>query len=53
MPGMAGIEVRRLTASSALADYLDWPGLQQVFEIERPVTCKRTGQQRRETVYGN
>lgn len=46
------IEVRRLTASSALADYLDWPGLQQVFEIERKVTSKRTGQERRETVIG-
>ena len=44
--------MRRLTASSALADYLNWPGLQQVFEIERTVTYKRTGQQRREVVYG-
>ena len=44
--------MRRLTASSALVDYLAWPGLQQVFEIERTVTYQRTGQQRRETVYG-
>ena len=50
--GHGRIEVRRLTASSALVDYLDWPGLQQVFEIERTVTRKRTGQTRRETVYG-
>jgi predicted transposase YbfD/YdcC len=50
--GHGRIEVRCLTASSALADYLDWPGLQQVFEIERMVTRKRTGQVRRETVYG-
>ena len=50
--GHGRIEVRRLTASNALVDYLDWPGLQQVFEIERTVTCKRTGQTRREIVYG-
>ena len=50
--GHGRIEVRRLTASSALVDYLAWPGLQQVFEIERTVTYQRTGQQRRETVYG-
>jgi len=50
--GHGRIEVRRLTASSALVDYLDWPGLQQVFEIERTVTRKRTGQARREIVYG-
>jgi predicted transposase YbfD/YdcC len=50
--GHGRIEVRCLTASSALADYLDGPGLPQVFEIERPVTCKRTGHQRRETVLG-
>jgi predicted transposase YbfD/YdcC len=39
-----------LTARSALADYLAWPGLPQVFEIERTVTRKRTGQVRHETV---
>ena len=50
--GHGRIEVRRLTASSALVDYLAWPGLKQVFEIERTVTYQRTGQQRRETVYG-
>jgi len=50
--GHGRIEVRRLTASSALVDYLAWPGLQQVFEIERTVTRKRTGQVRHETVYG-
>ena len=42
----------RLTASSALADYLAWPGLQQVFEIARTATRQRTGQARHETVYG-
>jgi len=50
--GHGRLEVRRLTASSALVDYLAWPGLQQVCEIARTVTRTRTGQQRHETVYG-
>ncbi len=50
--GHGRVEVRRLTASNALADYLDWPGLQQVFEIVRTTTNPRTGQARCETVYG-
>ena len=44
--------MRRLIASSARADYLAWPGLQQVCEIARTVTRKRTGQARRTIVYG-
>jgi len=31
-------EVRRLRASTALREYLDWPGVQQVCEITRTVT---------------
>jgi predicted transposase YbfD/YdcC len=31
-------EVRRLWASTALAAYLDWPGVQQVAKVERTVT---------------
>ena len=50
--GHGRIEVRRLTASRALADYLAWPGLQQVFESAGTVTVKRTGRERREVVYG-
>ena len=50
--GPGRIEVRRLTASSALVDYLAWPEPQQIFAIEHTVTRKRTGQARRETVYG-
>jgi len=46
------IEQRRLTASSALLGYTLWPGLQQVFQIERTITVKKTGQQRHEIVYG-
>jgi predicted transposase YbfD/YdcC len=43
-------EQRRLTASSALVGYRDWPGLAQVFQIERSVTMKKHGEQRHEVV---
>ncbi len=50
--GHGRIERRQLAASTALADYLHWPGLQQVFRLERTVTSKKTGMQRHEVVYG-
>jgi predicted transposase YbfD/YdcC len=34
------LEVRRLWASTALNEYLDWPGLKQVLKIEREVEQK-------------
>jgi predicted transposase YbfD/YdcC len=34
------LEVRRLWASTALNNYLDWPGLKQVLKIEREVEKK-------------
>jgi predicted transposase YbfD/YdcC len=34
------LEVRRLWASAALNDYLDWPGLQQVCKVEREIEKK-------------
>ena len=37
------IEQRRLTASTALVGYSDWPGLQQALRLERRVLDKRTG----------
>ena len=36
--GHGRLEQRRLTASSALVGYSDWPGLAQVFQLERGVT---------------
>jgi predicted transposase YbfD/YdcC len=36
------IEVRRLWASSALREYLDWPGVQQVCKVERTVRENET-----------
>jgi predicted transposase YbfD/YdcC len=45
-------ERRRLTSSTALRGYSDWPGLQQVFRLERIVTCKKSGKHHQEIVYG-
>ena len=50
--GHGRIEPRRLTASSALVGYSDWPGLAQVFQLERGVIMKKSGQERHEVVYG-
>jgi len=50
--GHGRLEQRRLTASSALVGYSDWPGRAQVFHIERSVTLKKHGEQRHEVVYG-
>jgi predicted transposase YbfD/YdcC len=46
------IEVRTLTTSSQLNDFLDWPFLQQVFKLERHVTIQKSGKTRNEIVYG-
>jgi len=45
------IEERRLRASTALAGYVDWPGHQQVLEVERTITDKGSGETRREVAY--
>jgi predicted transposase YbfD/YdcC len=50
--GHGRIEHRRLTASGALVGYTDWPGLRQVFRLERRTIIKKTGEIRGETVYG-
>jgi predicted transposase YbfD/YdcC len=50
--GHGRLEERRLTASTALVEYSDWPGLAQVFQVERRVTVKQSGAQRAEAVYG-
>ena len=47
------IEVRTLQASSALtAAYCGWPGLQQVFRVERQRIDKRTGARSAKVVFG-
>jgi predicted transposase YbfD/YdcC len=50
--GHGRMEKRSLTISTALRDYTDWPGLQQVFKLERTVTFKKTGRRRHQIVYG-
>jgi predicted transposase YbfD/YdcC len=45
------IEERRLRSSTALLGYTDWPGHQQVLEVERTITHKGTGETRREIAY--
>jgi predicted transposase YbfD/YdcC len=46
------LEERRLTASSALKGYLHWPGVEQVFRLERRTTQVTSGQVTSEVVYG-
>lgn len=46
------LETRTLTTSSMLNDYLDWPYLGQVFQLQRRVVELSTGKTRQETVYG-
>jgi predicted transposase YbfD/YdcC len=45
-------EWRTLQASTALTRYLDWPGMAQVFCLERRIVDTRTGEVSREVVYG-
>jgi predicted transposase YbfD/YdcC len=46
------IEQRAIWTSTALNDYLNFPGVGQVFVIERPTIEKTTGKTTTETVYG-
>ena len=50
--GHGRLAERRLTASTALVEDGDWPGLAQVCPGERRVTVKQNGAQRAEVVYG-
>jgi len=50
--GHGRLEVRTLTTSSQLNDFLDWPFLQQVFQLQRTITTSKTRKTRTETVYG-
>lgn len=46
------VEQRRLTASSDLKGYLDWPGAAQVFKLERRFKRTADGKVTHEVVYG-
>jgi len=50
--GHGRLEVRTLTTSSQLNDFLDWPFLRQVFRLERTLTISKTKKTRQETIYG-
>lgn len=50
--GHGRIEQRWLQTSNILAGYSDWPGLAQVFRLERHVILKKTGEVREEVVAG-
>jgi predicted transposase YbfD/YdcC len=45
-------EVRTITVSRELTGYTDWPGLAQVFRLERERLVHRTGRHQYEVVYG-
>ena len=46
------LEQRRMTTSSMLCGQFGWPGLAQVFKIEREIEEISTGKSRNERVYG-
>ena len=50
--GHSRLEVRQLTLMSDRGGFLDWPGVQQLFQIERQVTLLRTGETSTEVAYG-
>lgn len=50
--GHGRIEKRELTLIPDETGYLDWPGLAQVFKLERTVTQQTTQKKTQETVYG-
>jgi predicted transposase YbfD/YdcC len=45
-------EVRQITVSTELRGYSDWPGLEQVFRLERERIEPKRGKHTREVVYG-
>lgn len=50
--GHGRLEERTLTVSSQLNDFLNWPYLQQVFQLERRFISIRTGDVQTQVVYG-
>lgn len=50
--GHGRIERRTITVSSALRGYLNWPGVEQVFQVERQFTRVADGHLTHEVVYG-
>jgi predicted transposase YbfD/YdcC len=50
--GHGRIEQRTLQTSTVLMGYSHWPGLAQVFQVERQIIIKKTGEVRAEVVAG-
>lgn len=50
--GHGRIEIRRLTCMTDEAGFLDWPAVEQVFQLKRTVTDCRTGEITQEVRYG-
>lgn len=50
--GHGRIERRTIRTSLELNDCLDWPGVQQVFRLDRMRTFHKTGEIQKDTVYG-
>ena len=46
------LEHRTLSTSLSLTDYLEWPGLHQVFRVDRQTTLQKSGRLRTQTAYG-
>jgi len=50
--GHGRLESREITVSSELKGYSDWPGLEQVFKLDRRRIDIKTGNEEQEIVYG-
>jgi predicted transposase YbfD/YdcC len=50
--GHGRMEQRTLQTSTVLVGYSNWPGLAQVFQVERQIIIKKTGEVRTEVVAG-
>jgi predicted transposase YbfD/YdcC len=50
--GHGRLEKRILTASCFLNEYVEWPGLKQVFRLEREIITQATGEMRKDITYG-
>ncbi len=50
--GHGRLERRTITVSSALKGYLDWPGVEQVFHLERQFTRVKDSKEMHEVGYG-
>lgn len=50
--GHGRLEERTLMVSSQLKDFLDWPYLEQVFQLERRFLSTKTGEVQEQLVYG-